>query len=142
MPIQNVYLIRCPNTGCRGYNVLTRQILPKQLGGLLDPATDIWPITYLCHRCGQASEIPFESIRQEKAETRGHNQLVRYDFSSDQSGSLKHFRIFCEEPFRADGDIYPEEARQAIERVLKPSHLWNDSYGDRIHVSIEPLPSS
>lgn len=144
MPIQNVYLIRCPNPECRDYNVLPRQILLNKFGGLLGPTIDIWPITYLCQRCGQTSEVPYESIRQENAETHGHNQLVRYDFSSGQSGSSKHFRIYCKEtqPFRTDGDIYPEEAGQAIERVLKPSGLWKDSYGDRIYVSIEPLTCS
>jgi hypothetical protein len=68
------------------------------------------------------------------------NQLVRYDFSSDQSGSLVTFAIYSKERrlYRTSPDIRREDANGAIEHVLKPFGVWLDSYGDTIQVSIDP----
>jgi hypothetical protein len=139
MPIERVHLFRCPNQKCSNYAVLPRQ---SHLGTFADqpsPAKDIWPIRYLCRSCGLASEIPAQAIHPEEAEMPEQNQLVRYDFSSDQSGSLVSFAIYSKERrlYRTSPDIRREDAYGAIEHVLKPFGIWLDSYGDTIQVSID-----
>jgi len=139
MPIELVHLFRCPNQKCSDYAVLPRQ---SHLGRFADqpsPAKDIWPIRYLCRSCGLASEIPAQAIHPEEAEMPEQNQLVRYDFSSDQSGSLVNFAIYSKERrlYRTSPDIRREDAYGAIEHVLKPFGIWLGSYGDTIQVSID-----
>jgi hypothetical protein len=140
MAIQNVYTFRCPNPNCTDYFVLPRQTHLGKFDDQSSPSKDIWPILYLCLCCEQLSEVPAQAICQERVETQGQYRLVRYDFSSDQSGSLQHFGIYTKEKRGgiADQAIRQQDARGAIEYVLKPSGLWDKSYGERIEVSIDP----
>jgi hypothetical protein len=79
-------------------------------------------------------------IRLEVAETQDQYQLVRYDFSTDQSGSIESFAIYTKERICSGEDrhIFRESRREAFERVLKPFGLLEDSYGDKVNVSVDP----
>jgi hypothetical protein len=107
--------------------------------GEVNPSKDVWPINFLCLRCNLLFGIPPEAIHLRGAETRDRNQLVRYDFASDQSGILRHFGIYTVEnaastPYRIVDQLLADEA---IENVLKPFGLWQKSYGQRVNISID-----
>lgn len=83
--------------------------------------------------------VPEEMIRLGAPKGRGQFQLVRYDFSNEQSGTLRHVGIYTKEkkslnPVQAIDQL---DANEAIENVLKPSGLWQDSYGEKIYASID-----
>jgi len=136
MPKQQA-CIRCPN--CSDYIVLPRQSHLGKFGDQLNPSKDIWPILYLCLPCGQLSEIPAQAIHSEEVETRDRNQLVRYDFASGQSDSLCHCAIYTQET--AFGIAYralrQQDGTEAVERILKVSKIWDDSWGTDIKISID-----
>ncbi|MGB6690474.1 MAG: hypothetical protein WBE76_21780 [Terracidiphilus sp.] len=144
MPIQQA-CIQCPN--CGRYTVLP----PRSHLGTFDneasPSKDIWPINYLCLRCGQLSVIPAQTIRSARPGKQDQYQVVRYDFASVQSGTLRHIALYTRE--KTDSSTYrianQAVADEAVENVLKPSGLWQESYGDRVNVSIDwglehPIP--
>jgi hypothetical protein len=139
MSIQRVHLFHCPNKNCHDHTVLPRQSHLGRFDGRSNPATDIWPIRYLCLYCGQPSAVQASKIRQDSVETQDQYQLVRYDFSSDRSGSLEHFGIYTKERMQHDGSLHrpTETGREAFERVLKPFGLVHDSFGDTVHVSVD-----
>jgi hypothetical protein len=83
--------------------------------------------------------IPAQAIRPEEPENPDQNQLVRYDFSSDQSGSVRHVAIYTlevgPEALTDSKEYVPEH--ESVSRVLVPSRLWQDSFGAQINVSID-----
>jgi hypothetical protein len=140
MAIQRVYLIHCPNDQCPDYAILPRQSHLGRFDEAEVPATDIWPITYFCQCCRHTSEVPFEKICLENAETQNHDQIVRYDFSNGQQNSLVRFQIYTKEIYPSNLDkIYEQDAIEAIERILIPSGLWQDSYGKPEYVGIDRM---
>jgi|ERR1039458_708725 hypothetical protein len=137
MSIKSVYAFKCQNPKCPLYIALPRQSHLGKFDDQLSPATEIWPIQYLCLDCGHLSGVPSESIRLEAVETQDQYQLVRYDFASDQSGFLHHCAICTQEDefgiaYRA---LRHQDGQEAIERVLKASKIWDGSYEYRINVS-------
>jgi len=92
-----VYAFNCPNPKCPLYIVLPRQSHLGNFGDQSNPSKGTWPILYLCLHCGQLSEVPSGAIHLATVETQDHYQLVRYDFASDQSGSLQHCAIYTQE---------------------------------------------
>ena len=135
MSVQRVYVIHCPNNKCPDYTALPLRSLPEKFGGPPNQAKDIWPITYLCLRCKQLSVVPDGAIHRATVETRDQSQLIRYDFSNGPPNSAKHCRIYAKGK-RIDNPNQ-QDARKAIERILKPSGLWKDSNGTAEHVSID-----
>jgi hypothetical protein len=85
------------------------------------------------------SEIPAQAIHLEDSGTQDRSQLVRYDFSSDQSGVLWHVAIYTKEGKLDSGSRTIEQIHETdvIERVLKPSGLWDSSYGEEVNISID-----
>jgi hypothetical protein len=137
MTIQRVCLFRCSNAKCSIDIVLPRQSHLGQFDDLANPATGIWPITYLCQRCGRVSEVPAEAIRQEISGTRDRGPLFRYDFSNGRPDSPARFVIYTQE--NKPDTVNAEDARQAVERILKPSGLWRESYGPVEHIAIDAI---
>jgi hypothetical protein len=139
MPNELVHLFRCPNQKCTDFSVLPRQSHLGDFATKPSPAKDIWPIRYLCRSCGLASEIPVQAIHTEGVEMPVQNQLVRYDFSSDQSGSLVSLAVYSKERrlHRTSPDIRREDPDAAIEHVLRPFGVWQGSHGDTIQVRID-----
>lgn len=136
MPTQQA-CIHCPN--CLNYTPLPLESHLGEFDFEVNPSKDSWPIRFLCLQCKLLFGIPPEAIHLRDAETRDRNQLVRYDFASDQSGILRHFGIYTIEktgpiPYRIVDQLVADEA---IENVLKPSGLWQKSYGQRVNISID-----
>lgn len=127
--------IRCQN--CGRNIVLPPQSHLGTFGDQINPSKDIWPINFLCLKCGLVSVTPPQAIHLVELETRDQSPLVRYDFSSALSGSSGHVAIYtqeCSENGHERGDIPQSES---INLVLLPTRLWRDSYGPEINVSID-----
>jgi len=76
-------------------------------------------------------------IRSEEVETLGHSQLVRYDFSNGLPNNLQRFRIYSRES--DPSYITIPDATRAVERVLKPSNIWEGTFGSAILECIESI---
>jgi hypothetical protein len=136
MTAARVYSVRCPTKCCPDRIALPPRILPERLSDQPSPSKNIWPINYLCNRCGQTSVIREAAIRPEvSGETRDQNQLIRYLFSNGLPKSLKLVRIYTKE--NKDFDDFQQTGEQALERILLPSKLWDDSYGPSRFVRVE-----
>lgn len=133
MTIQRVYTFHCPN--CPDHTVLPRRSHLGIFDGQSSPAKDIWPIRYLCLYCGRPYVVHVQAIHPEVAETQDLYQLVRYDFSSVQSGSLEHYAIYTKE--KINHDKHQETSKEAFERVLRPFGLASDSFGEAVNVSAD-----
>jgi hypothetical protein len=126
MLMQRLYLLYCPNFDCRDQIFLPRR---SQLGIFEHPhnqPTDIWPIKYRCHRCGQWSDFQAEEIRLEGVEVQVQNLqkdvLWRYNFSSGQGNSERRYWLYMK--------AAPSwTAEQIVERLLIPSGMWEESHG-------------
>jgi len=127
--------IKCPS--CSSCIILPRPSHLWVSDDQLNPSKHVWPINFWCLPCGKLSQIPTEAIQRIDAEAQSQYQLVRYDFTSDQSGLVRNVGIYTQE--RESGRLpHPSEQiheSEAIERILKPSGLWDISFGDCIHVS-------
>src|SRR5690242_8543035 len=134
---QSVFVFDCPK--CSLDIVLPPQNHLETLDGQTDPSKEIWPIRFLCQRCGQVSEVPKTAIHLRALGKPVRSQLVRYEFSNGQSDWLVRFDIYSTESDPQEIQ-YPTRAR-AIERVLIPSLLWRDEYGkiESINVCVDPL---
>ena len=135
MNVPPVYLVRCPTKGCPVRIVLPPQILPEKYAGQLNPSIHIWPINYLCHRCGQTSLIPDEAIHQEAYEKPDQNQLIRYLFSNGRLDSLERVWLYTTE--NEEFEDFQQTGEQSIERILKPSGIWDDSWGPAQRMRVE-----
>ena len=150
MRIKPAHLICCSNEKCPEYAVLPRQSHLGKFDEQAGPSAGVWPILYLCLPCGRLSRVRAEMIRQvEEAEALTQYQLVRYDFSSERSGTSHHCAIYTQETGFdiAHRVLSQQDGREAIERILKVSKIWDGSYRDRINVSIDrglqhPVPKT
>jgi hypothetical protein len=131
----------CLNEMCQNHTkqlVLPRQSHLGKFDDLPNPTKEIWPILFLCQTCGHMSEILDALIHPATVEKLGQNQLVRYDFASDQSGSLQHCAIYTQETefdiaYRA---LRSQNGSEAIEKILKVSEIWDGSY-EGVCVSVD-----
>lgn len=147
MTIQSACTFNCLK--CSDHTVLPRRSHLGRFDDQSSPSKDIWPIRYLCLYCGQSFEVLEGMIHRASVEMQDRYQLVRYDFSSDQSGTLRHVAIYTKElkPHIEDNTIAKVHDSEAIGRVLNPSGLWDSTWGDKLHVSIDrgcekPIPAT
>lgn len=135
MPIERVYLFHCFTPRCHDYAVLPRQSHLGKFDDQLCPSTGIWPINYLCQKCGQMSSVPIQAIHPAELETQDQSPLIWYQFSNGQPNSLVRIEVYSKEldPYFVESP----DANRAIEFVLKLSGLWQDSYGHSIRVAID-----